>query len=91
MKIQYIRKAENVLADCLSRLVNAKLTDCNYEPKGQEFGCTIFKELPLILNTDKTTDVCVIKKLQWVIIGVISSYSLYPLKILCKCFSLRSQ
>ena len=34
-------------------MVDAKLTDHNYESKGQEFGCNIFEELPP-LNNDTT-------------------------------------
>ena len=49
LKTHYIKGTKNVLPDCLLRLVDAK-PDCSYEPKGQEFECTILKELPLILN-----------------------------------------
>ena len=41
-----IKGTKNVLANCLSRHVDKKLTDHDYESKGQEFGCTIFKDLP---------------------------------------------
>ena len=46
LNIQYIKGAYNVLAGCLSRLVDANLTDSDYEFKGQEFGCTLFEDLP---------------------------------------------
>ena len=39
-----------MFADCLSRLVDKKLNDHDYEPKGQKFGCTIFEDLCPILN-----------------------------------------
>ena len=48
----YIKGTKSVLADCLSRLVDKELTDHNYEPKGQEVGCTIFEDQPPILNND---------------------------------------
>ena len=45
------------MADCLLRLVDKKLTDCDYETKGQEFGCTTFKDLPPILNNDTIMEI----------------------------------
>ena len=54
LKIQLFKGTKNVLANCLSRLANTKQTDHNYEPKGQEFGCTIFEEIPPTLNIDET-------------------------------------
>ena len=32
LNIQYIKGTKNILADCLPRLVDAKLTDHNHEP-----------------------------------------------------------
>ena len=41
----------------MSRLVNKKLIDCDYEPKGQEFSCTILEDLPPILNNVTITEI----------------------------------
>ena len=46
LNIQHIKSTKNILAHCLSHLIDATLSECDYEPKGQEFGCTIFKDLP---------------------------------------------
>ena len=54
LNIQYIIGAKNTLADCLSRLVYANFSDCDYKPKGQEFAWTLFNELPMISNADPT-------------------------------------
>ena len=32
-------------------------TDHDYEPKGQEFGCILFEDLPLVSNTQDSTDI----------------------------------
>ena len=45
MKIQYIKGTKNIPADCLLRLVDTKLTNCDCDPKGQEFRFTTFEEL----------------------------------------------
>ena len=45
-----------VLAHCLIRLVNANLTDHDYGPEGQEFGQTMFDNLPPFVNTEDTTE-----------------------------------
>ena len=46
LKTQHVKVTNNVLVDCLSRLVDAKLINHNNEPKGQEFECTMFEKLP---------------------------------------------
>ena len=43
--------------NCPSYVVDAKHTDCSYEPGGQEFGWTLFEELPPIAKTDDPTDI----------------------------------
>ena len=56
-KTQYnVQGTRNVLADCLSRLVNAKLTDHDYKSKGQEFGILCLKNYPPISSTQESTD-----------------------------------
>ena len=45
------------MGDCLSRLVDTKLTDHDYEPKGLGFGCTIFEDLLPILNNYPITEI----------------------------------
>ena len=32
------------------------MPNCDYEPKGQEFGCTLFEELPHVSGTEDSTD-----------------------------------
>ena len=51
------KRDQNILTDCLLRLVDKKITDHDYEPKGWEFGCTIFEDLPPILNNDTITEI----------------------------------
>ena len=46
LSIQGINITENVLVDCLSCLVDAKLIHHACEPKGQEFGKHLFREIP---------------------------------------------
>ena len=49
LNIQYIKGIKSMLADWLLWLVEAKLRDCNYEAKGQDFGKTLSEELSLLL------------------------------------------
>ena len=53
-----------MLPDSLSSLVDAKLTDCNYVPKGRESGRTIFHELPPITTTIDNKDILAIDNLD---------------------------
>ena len=46
LKIHYIKGMKNDLANCLTRLVDANLTDLYYETDGQVFGHTLFEDLP---------------------------------------------
>ena len=55
--------AKNILADCLSRLVDTNVTDCDYEPKGQEIGCTLFDDPTPGLITQDSTDIHLINVL----------------------------
>ena len=57
LNVQYIRGTKNILADCLSRLTDAYLTNCMYESKGQELGCTLFEELYPVNNTHDCVEV----------------------------------
>ena len=41
--------------DCLSCLVDENVTEHDYEPKGQELGCTRFEYLPLFSHTQDFT------------------------------------
>ena len=45
LNIQYIKGAENVLANCLSLLVDAHLNDCDYEPKNKNLDVHYFEDL----------------------------------------------
>ena len=49
-----------MLPDCLSWLVHAKLTDHEYESKGQEFGKTLCKELTPITATNNYINILTI-------------------------------
>ena len=60
LNIQYIKCTKVILGDYLFRLSDANLTDCNYEPKGEEFGCTQFQDLmPIVITEDSTNSVSV--------------------------------
>ena len=45
-------------------LVDANLTDYDHEPKGQEFGCKMFENLPPIVNTEGSSDTISVNVLE---------------------------
>ena len=53
----FIKGTKNALAYCFVKTCRQKLTDHDYEPKGQEFGCTIYEDLPPIINNDTITKI----------------------------------
>ena len=64
LNIQYINVTKSVLAYSLSILDYVNLTDHDYEPKGQEFGCTPFEHLPPVANSENSTDTTSVNVLE---------------------------
>ena len=48
LHLQYIKGIKSVLADCLSILVGANLTNCYYKPKRPEIWMHPIRDLPLL-------------------------------------------
>ena len=64
LNIKYINCRENILENCLPRLVDANLTECDYEPKAQDSGCVLFEDLSPIVNTEYSTAIISINVLE---------------------------